>query len=110
MSPHQAHTRPQPPSTFDRICDDPRLITPCDHKAPYVPRIATQDTTLTVNTADGRKTTFPVLSGTQIRLHIPGLHYNRMLDDILSPRQVLMKSRSAILEGAPQVYAREVSR
>ena len=61
------------------MAENLRLIAPYGHKAPYVPKIATQDTTLTVNNADGGKTTFPVLSGTQIRLHIPGLHYNRKL-------------------------------
>jgi hypothetical protein len=37
-----------------------------------------EDTTLTVNNADGGKTTFPVVAGTEICLHVPGLHYNRM--------------------------------
>ncbi|KAH9074315.1 cytochrome P450 [Lactarius deliciosus] len=31
---------------------------------------------LTVGTADGGETTFPVPSGTRVRLHVPGLHYN----------------------------------
>jgi cytochrome P450 len=44
--------------------------------APYVPKVAAEDATLTVSNADGGKTTFPVLAGTNIRLHIPGLHYN----------------------------------
>ena len=42
-----------------------------------IPKVAAQDTTLTVNNANGGKTTFPVPSGTQVELHIPGLHYNR---------------------------------
>lgn len=46
-------------------------------QAPNIPKLATQDTTLTVSNADGGKTTFPVLSGTQIDIHVPGLHYNR---------------------------------
>ena len=37
-----------------------------------------EDTTLTVNNADGGKTTFPLVAGTEISLHVPGLHYNRM--------------------------------
>lgn len=90
--------------------DDPTSTTPFGHKAPYVPKMATEDTTLTVSNADGGKTTFPVLSGTEIRLHVPGLHYNRALSDILSRGQVLMKSLSAVLEGSSQVYAREVPR
>ena len=43
-----------------------------------IPKIATQDTTLTVNNVDGGKTTFPVPSGTEIGLHVAGLHYNRI--------------------------------
>ena len=37
-----------------------------------------EDTTLTVNNANGGKTTFPLVAGTVISLHIAGLHYNRM--------------------------------
>ncbi len=80
------------------------------HKAPYVPKMAMEDTTLTVNNADGGKTTFPVLSGTEIKLHIPGMHYNRTLCDIVSRGEVLMEFHSAVLEGSSQVYAREVPR
>jgi len=68
-----------------------------------------EDTTLTVSNADGRKTTFPVSSGTDIYIHIPGLHYNRTPSGILSQGLLLMKSLSAILEGPSQVHAREVS-
>jgi hypothetical protein len=56
---------------------------PYVYKAPYVPKVAAEDATLTVSNADGGKTTFPVRAGTQIRLHIPGLHYNRTLSDIV---------------------------
>jgi len=41
-----------------------------------IPKIAAQDTTLTVNSVDGGKTTFPVPSGTGIDIHVAGLHYN----------------------------------
>jgi len=41
-----------------------------------IPKVAAQDTTLTVNNADGGKTTFPVASGTEIELTVTGLHYN----------------------------------
>ncbi|KAN0103584.1 cytochrome P450 monooxygenase [Russula decolorans] len=34
------------------------------------------DTTFTVGNVDGGMTTFPVPSGTQIDIHVPGLHYN----------------------------------
>lgn len=59
----------------------PKPTAPDGHKAPYVPKIAAEDTTLTVSNADGGKTTFPVLSGTEIKLHVPGIHYNRTLSD-----------------------------
>ncbi|KAN0127112.1 cytochrome P450 [Lactarius tabidus] len=41
-----------------------------------LPKRAAEDTTLTVNNADGGKTTFPVPAGTDIVFHAPGLHYN----------------------------------
>jgi len=44
--------------------------------APLVPKIAAEDTTLTVSNAKGGKTTFPVPSGTMVDLHVAGLHYN----------------------------------
>ncbi|KAI0298659.1 cytochrome P450 [Multifurca ochricompacta] len=44
--------------------------------APSIPKEVAEDTTLTVTNADGGKTTFPVPSGTEINLHVPGLHYN----------------------------------
>jgi hypothetical protein len=50
-----------------------------DDQVPSVPKVATQDTTLTVSNANGGKTTFPVRSGTQVEFHIAGLHYNRTL-------------------------------
>ncbi len=42
-----------------------------------------EDTTLKVSNAGGGMTTFPVSSGTEIELHIPGLHYNRTLDNFV---------------------------
>ncbi|KAN0113945.1 cytochrome P450, partial [Russula decolorans] len=44
-----------------------------------IPKVAAQDTTLTVSNANGGKTTFPVPAGTQVELHAVGLHYNHML-------------------------------
>jgi cytochrome P450 len=44
--------------------------------APSVPKRAAEDTMLTVNNADGGKTTFPVPAGTDLQLHLPALHYN----------------------------------
>ena len=69
-----------------------------------IPKIATQDTTLTVNNVDGEKTKFPVPSGTGIDIHVAGLHYNR-INDLMLSGHVLMKSRSSLLEGATQVHA-----
>jgi hypothetical protein len=53
-------------------------------QAPSVPKCAAEDTILTVNNADGGKTTFPVSAGTEIYFHYPALHYNRMLSFLLS--------------------------
>ncbi|KAI9438703.1 cytochrome P450 [Lactarius indigo] len=41
-----------------------------------IPKYAAEDTSLTVNNADGGKTTFPVPSGTDVQFHVPALHYN----------------------------------
>ncbi|KAH9998678.1 cytochrome P450 [Russula vinacea] len=41
-----------------------------------VPKVATQDSILTVNNIDGGKTTFPVPSGTGVDIHVAALHYN----------------------------------
>ena len=53
-------------------------------QAPVIPKIAAQDTSLTVSNADGGKTTFPVPSGTEVEIHVAGLHYNRMLSGFVS--------------------------
>jgi hypothetical protein len=92
------------------MCDDSKPTAPNGHKAPYVPKIAAEDTTLTVSNADGGKTTFPVLSGTEIKLHVPGIHYNRTPSDAVFRGKVFTSSRSTILEGSSQVHAREVPR
>jgi hypothetical protein len=76
-------------------------------QAATIPKVAAQDTTLTVSNVNGGKTTFPVPSGTQVELHVPGLHYNRMtLVSLCHGVHVLMKFHSAILERATQVHAR----
>lgn len=38
-------------------------------------------------------------------IHVPGLHYNRTLNDCVRWRLALMKLRSAVLERATQVHA-----
>ena len=64
-----------------------------------IPKVATEDTTLTVSNAVGGRTTFPVVSGTEIELNIAGLHYNRTLSvRCLLGGQFLIESRSAVLE------------
>ena len=65
-----------------------------------IPKVAAQDTTLTVSNANGGTTTFPVPSGTHVEIHAPGLHYNRMLVALCHGEQVLMTLDSTILEGA----------
>ena len=77
-------------------------------QAANIPKVASEDTTLTVNNADGGKTTFPVPSGTEIYLQVPAVHYNRMLSGFELWGHVPMVSCSAVLEGASQVHAREV--
>jgi hypothetical protein len=56
----------------------PKPTTDVQSQAPSVPKRAAEDTVLTVNNADGGKTTFPVPAGTEVQLHFPALHYNRM--------------------------------
>ena len=63
------------------MCSDPKLIIRYGDQVANIPKVATDDTTLTVNNADGGKTTFPVPSGTEIYLQVPGVHYNRMLSN-----------------------------
>ena len=63
------------------MCSDPKPIIHYDDQVPDIPKTVAQDTTLTVNNADGGKTTFPVPSGTDIDIHVAGLHYNRTLSD-----------------------------
>ena len=76
---HQTKARPQPPSAFNRMCSD-QIPTICyNDQVTGIPKVATQDTTLTVSGVNGGKTTFPVPSGTQVELNVAGLHYNRTL-------------------------------
>jgi hypothetical protein len=49
-------------------------------QAAVIPKVAAQDTTLAVDNVNGGKTSFPVPSGTQIVIHVHGLHYNRTLN------------------------------
>jgi len=65
------------------------------------PKIAAEDTTLTVSNADGGRTTFSVPSGTEIELHVTGLHYNCTLSvRCIHGVQLLIMSCSAVLEGS----------
>ena len=54
-----------------------------------IPKRAAEDTSLAVDNVDGGKTTFPVPSGTELRLHLPALHYNRMLGLLPFPGPIL---------------------
>ena len=63
--------------SFDPIL--PKLTICYGGQAPTIPKVATQDTVLTVNKVDGGKTTFPVQAGMGVDIHVPGLHYNRTL-------------------------------
>ena len=90
------------------MCSDPRPTIRYGDQVPFIPKVAAQDTSLTVSNVDGGKITFPIPSGTEIDIHAAGLHYNRTLSGFLSSGQVLMKYGSAVLEGASQVHARAV--
>jgi len=61
------------------MCSDLMPTISYDDQVPGIPKVAAQDTTLTVINVNGGKTTFPVSAGTQVELHVPGLHYNRTL-------------------------------
>ena len=77
-----------------------------DDQVPGIPKVAAQDTTLTVSNADGGKTTFPVPEGTNVEIHVSGLHTNRTPMALCHGGQVLIKFHSTILERAAQVHAR----
>lgn len=69
---------------FNQMYNYAEPIIPSCSKVPSIPKQAAEDTTLTVGTADGGKTTFPVPAGTEVNLHVPGLHYNRALSGLAS--------------------------
>ena len=81
----------------------------CDQVS-LIPKIATEDTTLTVGNVEGGMTTFPVPSGTQIDIHVAGLHYNRMLSGFGSRRQVLKNLCSAVLGATSQIHPGAIPR
>jgi hypothetical protein len=90
------------------MCSDRKIAIRYGDQVANIPKIAAQDMTLTVSKVDGGEITFPVPSGTEVELHVPGLHHNRTLSGLASWGQVLMMSCSTILEGAPQVHARAI--
>jgi hypothetical protein len=90
------------------MCSDQKPTICYGDQVTNIPKVSAEDTTLTVGNVNGGKTTFPIPSGTEIDLHVAGLHYNRTLSGIVSWGQVLMVSCSAVLEGASQVHARTV--
>ena len=60
----------------------PRLTIRYGGQVANIPKVATQDTALTVTNVDGGKTTFPVPSGMGVDIHVPGLHHNRTLSGL----------------------------
>ena len=74
-------------------CSDPKPTIRRGDQVANIPKVAAQDTTLTVNNVDGGKTTFPVASGTEIYIQVPSLHYNRKISGFISKGPVLMASR-----------------
>jgi hypothetical protein len=103
-------THAQSPGMFKARSNRLKSVIPYGPKVPDIPKMAAEDTTLMASNRDGTKTSIPVPAGTMLTLHVPGIHYNRMLSRITSRGLVLMKSHSAILEGSPSVQAREISR
>ena len=59
---------------------------------------------LTVNNADGGKTTFPVPAGTELQIHVPALHYNRMSSLFLSYGQVLTEDSQRLIGKTPTPF------
>ena len=93
--------------SFNPILPNPTIC--YGGQVPNILKIAAQDTVLTVNKLDGGKTTFPVLSGTEIDIHVPGLHYNRTQSGFLYHGDKFSWSLvSAVLEGPSPVHARAV--
>ncbi len=77
-------------------------------QVPLIPKVAAEDAILTVSNVEGGMTTFPVSSGTEIDIHVPGLHYNRTLCGTAPWGQVLMSSHSALLGATSQIHARAI--
>jgi hypothetical protein len=75
-----------------------------------IPKIAAEDTSLSVNNAGGGKTTFPVPAGSHVHFHLPGLHNNCTSGIFPSQDWPLLKSHSEVLEGSLHISAREVPR
>lgn len=69
---------------FSWVCSDRKITIRYGDQVANIPKIAALDTTLTVSKVDGEKITFPVPSGTEVELHVPGLHHNRTLSGFIS--------------------------
>ena len=74
-------------------------------QGPGIPKRAAEDTVLTVNNADGGKTTFPVPAGTELQIHVPAMHYHRMLSLLPYQGLVVIESHSSVLEGPSHISA-----
>lgn len=42
-----------------------------------IPKRVEEDTAITITNAAGERTTIPMPEGSNISMHVPGLHYNR---------------------------------
>ena len=74
-----------------------------------VPKHAAEDTSLTVDNADGGKTTFPVPSGTEVQLHVPALHFSRMSNLLPSQGLVLTEISQQSIGKTPTHFDRKDS-
>ena len=77
---------------------------------PDVPKKAVEDTSLTVNNADGGKTTIPIPAGTHVHIHVLGLHHNCTLGIFPSQDWSLLKSHSEVLERPLHISSGKVPR
>ena len=83
--PGEADYAAQPICAYNLMSGGFNLTISVSSQLPAVPKYAVADTSLTVDNADGGKTTFPVPSGTEVQFHLPALHFSRM-SNLLPPQ------------------------
>ena len=86
------------------MSDSPDLTIAIYSQVPAVPKHAAEDTSLTVDNADGGKTTFPIPSGTVVELHLTALHYNRMSSLLPSQGPVLSEVLQRSIGRIPTLF------